>query len=215
MNRRKSAITLLAISSTISVLLCVCRMFWLENIQFSNLLWNLFLAWIPFLIANQMRKQQAPWIHYVLFLIWLPFLPNAPYIVTDLVHLHKRTNLYLYWYDMLLIFAFAWNGLLLGFLSLNRMHLIFLKHLKPAIAWCSMFAVLLLCGYGVYLGRFSRFNTWDILNRPHHLFSEIYSDFRYPLLNIEAFAFALVTALLMLACYLSLVVFKSYNHGNR
>ncbi|HQU99582.1 MAG TPA: DUF1361 domain-containing protein, partial [Bacteroidia bacterium] len=111
--------------------------------------------------------------------------------------------------------GFNFSGLILGFLSLYRIHHILNMYLKQTWAWFSMVMMLFLCGYGVYLGRFSRYNSWDIMCKPHNLFNEIYMDFRYPVHNIEAFAFSATTALLMLACYLSLVVFKTYSHDKQ
>src|SRR5438105_12495306 len=110
--RRNELLKVLVASSTVSVVLCIARMFWMDSLQFGFLLWNLFLAWIPFMIAWQMKLKQPRWMHYMLFLCWLPFLPNAPYIITDLVHLHRWSGNAMYWFDMFLIFSFAWNGLI-------------------------------------------------------------------------------------------------------
>ena len=109
-------------------------------------MWNLFLAWIPFWLAlpidalteptGQPPKSSAllaPLLTLGFF--WLLFFPNAPYLVTDFIHLHpSRTSfgrplpMWLLqfsprqfvplWYDVILVMAFAWNGLLLGFMSL-------------------------------------------------------------------------------------------------
>ncbi len=209
MKRRNELLKVLVASSTVSVLLCIARMFWMDTAQFSNLLWNLFLAWIPFLIAQQMKLKQPKWIHYMLFLFWLPFLPNAPYIVTDLVHLHQRSSLMLYWFDMFLIFSFAWNGLILGFLSLNRIHHVLNYYFSKRTSWSLVFALIYLCGYGVYLGRFDRYNSWDIISNPVELFSSIYCDYRYPMHNLDALGFSVFISTLIMIFYVTLVVFKN------
>lgn len=207
--RRNELLKVLVASSTISVVLCIARMFWMDSYQFGFLLWNLFLAWIPFLIAQQMKLQQRKWIHYTLFLCWLPFLPNAPYIVTDLVHLHHYNGQTLYWFDMFLIFSFAWNGLILGFLSLNRIHSVLNHYFSKPVSWMLVFVLIYLCGYGVYLGRFDRYNSWDIISNPVQLFSSIYYDYRHPMHNLDALGFSLMISTFIMIFYLTLVVFKN------
>ena len=207
--RRNELLQVLVASSTISVVLCIARMFWMDSYQFGFLLWNLFLAWIPFIIAHQMKLQQRKWIHYTLFLCWLPFLPNAPYMVTDLVHLHHYNGKAMYWFDMFLIFSFAWNGLILGFLSLNRIHNLFHYYFSKRVSWLLVFVLINLCGYGIYLGRFDRYNSWDIISNPVGLFSNIYFDFRHPMHNLDALGFSLFISTFIMIFYLTLVVFKN------
>ncbi len=86
---------------------------------FLFLVWNLFLALIPFAISTYLvSKPEISKVRLFLWAtVWLLFLPNAPYIVTDLVHL-KLHNPFWGWFDVLLLVSFAINGLLLYFLSL-------------------------------------------------------------------------------------------------
>jgi uncharacterized membrane protein len=99
-------------------------------------------------------------------LLWLLFFPNAPYILTDLLHLaHPRPDVPL-WFDMLLIIWFAWTGLLLGLVSLFLMHGIVIREFGRVIGWGFVLAVGILSGLGVYIGRFLRWNSWDLLLQP-------------------------------------------------
>ncbi len=87
---------------------------------FMFLVWNLFLAWIPFLITYNLKHIHSLYgklLTLPMLLLWLLFLPNAPYIITDLIHLRVRPPLPL-WYDTTMLFAFAWTGMMLGFFSL-------------------------------------------------------------------------------------------------
>ena len=140
--------------------------------------WNLVLAWVPYLlslVASAMHR--AGYSFKALFPIafaWLLFLPNAPYIVTDLLHLSPKPPIPM-WFDVILIFSAAWTGLLLGFLSLREMHRILESRVTNKIALHStLISLLALTGYGVWLGRFHRWNTWDILTRPGSLVVDIF-----------------------------------------
>lgn len=109
---------------------------------------------------------------YILFGWWLLFLPNSPYIITDLVHLQNE-NSNLLWLDLFLVFVFAINGMVLGILSLLDIYTILTSKFSSIVANCILLKVCLLSGFGVYLGRFLRFNSWDILSKPKLLFLEI------------------------------------------
>lgn len=145
------------------------------------LIWNLILAYIPFCITITIKRVKPKNISFVLFFIlWLLFLPNAPYIITDIFHLKKQTNIPI-WFDLLLILSFALNGLLLFFLTVYDMH----KHLLTRISHKSTsfitLVTLLLSGFGIYLGRFLRWNSWDIISNPKLLLLDITDRFIDPL----------------------------------
>ncbi|HEY4672272.1 MAG TPA: DUF1361 domain-containing protein, partial [Gemmatimonadaceae bacterium] len=81
------------------------------------LAWNLFLAAVPavaaWLFARAMGKNSSTIERIVWFVVWLVFLPNAPYIITDFVHLIPRPEMP-FWYDTALLVSCAGTGLLLG-----------------------------------------------------------------------------------------------------
>ena len=98
-------------------------------------------------------------------MLWLLFLPNAPYIVTDFVHLTARSTVPL-WFDGVELSAFAWTGMLLGFVSLYLVHAVARHRFGGTAGWLGVLAVLGLVSAGVYLGRVKRWNSWDLITQP-------------------------------------------------
>ena len=131
--------------------------------------WNLLLAWIPFVVALHVydgyRRQASRLSLWAGGLLWLVFFPNAPYIVTDFKHLRTWTGAPI-WFDVVLVSAAAWCGLLLGFMSLYLLQAVVRRALGTVNAWVFVFAVLALSSFGIYLGRFLRWNSWDVFTRP-------------------------------------------------
>ncbi|MEL6637686.1 MAG: DUF1361 domain-containing protein [Bacteroidota bacterium] len=139
---------------------------------FLFLVWNLFLAWMPYGLALTAgfwyRRRGWSAFTVVLLLAWLFFFPNAPYILTDLLHLRGRHPVP-HWYDLMLIVSFAWTGLLLGYLSLFEVQGLIQQRWNRVIAWLSSTVAIFLCGLGIYLGRYLRWNSWDILRQPQRI----------------------------------------------
>ncbi|MEO6039820.1 MAG: DUF1361 domain-containing protein [Saprospiraceae bacterium] len=140
------------------------------------LIWNLFLAWIPYLAAlrvDQLQRHAAGWFPQGLgLLVWSAFLPNAPYIVTDFVHFRPLAPIPL-WFDLVLLFASASTGLLLGLLSLRETHGALRRWFSASATWLLIVLAMGLAGFGVWLGRFQRWNSWDLLTRPRALLHDI------------------------------------------
>jgi uncharacterized membrane protein len=136
--------------------------------HYGALIWNLFLAWIPFVLAlvvyDGFRRGASRTLLLAGGALWLLFFPNAPYLLTDFIHLGEGPAPL--WYDALMLSAFAWTGLLLGFASLALVQAIVRRRFGPRAGWLSVLAALGLAGVGVYLGRFVRFNSWDALLHP-------------------------------------------------
>jgi uncharacterized membrane protein len=146
------------------------------------LVWNLFLAWVPFVLALAaygLARHTRGLPVIVLGILWLLFFPNAPYILTDFIHLNESPAVPL-WYDALMIVSFAWTGLVLGFASLYLMQMIWQRAAGRAIAWLGVLAALALASFGVYLGRFVGFNSWDALVRPRGVAHVIRTDLENP-----------------------------------
>jgi uncharacterized membrane protein len=171
-NRYKIAIfTLMATASIVCVMLVAARIQYSDTQRYRGLVWNLTLAWIPFILsylayALSWRKRLLYFVLPVAAFLWLIFFPNAPYILTDLQHLAKETTSAPLWYDVIVMVWFAWTGLLLGIVSLYLMHDIVLRTFGQLLGWAFVFVASGLSSFGVYLGRFVRFNSWDIINDP-------------------------------------------------
>jgi uncharacterized membrane protein len=150
---------------------------WSRGMTYVFLIWNLFLAWIPYLAALRFERAWRRGYSVVWsgcwFCLWLAFLPNAPYIITDLKHLRPLDPIP-YWFDVALLFSAACTGLLLGLLSLYEMHRVFRRWFSVRFTWLLVVAATILSGFGVWLGRFQRWNSWDIVTRPDALFSNIF-----------------------------------------
>ena len=133
-------------------------------------IWNLFLAWIPYLLSTQLKNQGANnWRAWTLTFFWLLFLPNAPYLITDLMHLRQRPPIPI-WYDAILFFLFVATGLILGLLSMRNLHRYWQKCLPQKMIRPLIIAVWALCSFGLYLGRVGRWNSWDLFTNPFSLF---------------------------------------------
>jgi uncharacterized membrane protein len=162
----------LSVSSLAAIGLLAVRLDRVGQPAFGFLLWNLFLAWVPFLLALGMatvhdRGGPRPLL-WVPGAAWLLLLPNAPYILTDFVHLGRADGAPL-WFDAALIAAFAGTGLTLGLASLLIVHQVVEARAGRIAGWAVALGSLVLSAVGVYLGRYPRFNSWDVLTNPDGL----------------------------------------------
>lgn len=169
--------------------LLLCRAKITQSVFYFFLVWNLFLAAIPYILL-QVAKQKIELFEngkarILLFVIWLLFLPNSFYIVTDFVHLQKG-NPDLFWFDLILLFSFASLGFLFGLLAIQEFKNCFLLFHSPKVIQSSILFISLLSGFGIYLGRFLRFNSWHILTNPFQLIIDTFQT----LLSPEALLFS-------------------------
>lgn len=187
---RYQTIGLLFASMLLSLVLLALRIKLNQSFFYLFLVWNLFLAAIPYTITTYMISVPTlpKFIKIGLLLLWLLFLPNAPYIITDLLHLKHGISKML-WLDVLMIASFAINGLILFFLSLKDFEQLldtfFNKNVKHVIIISTCF----LTGFGMYLGRFLRFNSWDLIQTPEALISEMFDIITSPAQHFEAWVF--------------------------
>lgn len=149
--------------------LLIMRMFLTEKMGFFFLLWNLFLAWLPYFFVKLFHQTEVTWQKISMILLSILFLPNAPYIVTDLFHLKKELVAPL-WLDTILILSFALAGLCFFILTIQEL-LSLVRRFRNTqrIHLFSKGMLMVLSAYGVYLGRYLRFNSWDIDSDPYHL----------------------------------------------
>jgi uncharacterized membrane protein len=144
-----------------------------------GLLWNLFLAAVPFFWSIVFRwadRNQRPVWAIVSFALWLLFLPNAPYILTDLIHLRPRPYIPL-WFMLAMLLSCAGTGTLLGYLSLLNVQETIARKFSTRAGWSVAVGSLMLCGFGIYLGRFLRWNSWDALTKPIELARTVVRQF--------------------------------------
>jgi uncharacterized membrane protein len=170
------------------------------SVEFGFLLWNLFLALIPLGAAHKLRSAKGKPALYGWAFIWLLFFPNAPYIITDLVHLRERPDIP-FWVDLLLLLSAAVNGAVWGFLSLLDVEAWLLTRIQRRWVHRVIFIIMLACGFGVYLGRFLRYNSWDILTDPRDLGQDIASHIIHPFRHAEAWALTCVFGIWCLFLY--------------
>ena len=185
-------------------LLVLIRIMHTGTFGFLFIIWNLFLAYVPYAISSWLSAPRTrilhPVIKYAAFIAWLLFLPNTFYILTDLIHLthyqHPRAP---EWFDLALIFSFAWNGLLLGVISLRQMEKYWRPRQNPGGDWRFVYPIMALNALGVYAGRYLRYNSWDILSNPFQLIADIASMIIHPFRNHYAWD--------MILCYTILLIF--------
>ena len=155
---------MLLLSVAFSMSLLLVRFVYSNNtVEYSFYGWNTFLAAIPYLMSTLLIKLKKVNVTAVIFIgFWLLFFPNAPYMITDLFHYEEKFDVP-FWYDLLIVTSAAWNGLILGMASLMNVEIFLARHVKPVWVTSSVFFSLFLCSYGVFIGRFLRFNSWNIL----------------------------------------------------
>ncbi len=200
----------IVLSSLLAVSIYTGRVLLTQNwIVYRNLVWNLFLAWVPYffsiVVAALFQLSPQKWWRLLLpGFLWLAFFPNAPYIVTDFLHLEHRPGIPL-WYDIGLLATFAWTGIFLAIASLRTMQKIVQYYLGTFISWIFALAALSLGGLGIYLGRFSRWNSWDLLLNPEHIMSEVAYRLVNPFNDLRFIGFTMMFTAFLLVCYLMFV----------
>jgi uncharacterized membrane protein len=166
-NDRTAVLAALILATAFCIALVEARAVYI-GWTYDFLVWNLFLAWVPFALAyvvyDRSRDRLAPGT-MLLSALWLLFFPNAPYIVTDLLHLQDN-SLAGHWFDVLIFSACAWTGMLLGLTSLYLMQSVVRRHAGATASWVAVLAAMTFASFGIYLGRFVRWNSWDLFSQP-------------------------------------------------
>ncbi len=166
------------ILSRYAILLVLIRIYLTNSIFYGFMLWNLFLAYMPFFIGKIPITSKK--ILFLAFPVWLLFLPNAPYLVTDIFHL-QQGNLMPMWFDLLLLLSFSINGLLLYFTSLKNFYKKVAFLYNQQIATLLIYSSIILSSFGMYLGRYLRWNSWEIISQPDALFNDVVNRVIHPL----------------------------------
>ncbi len=190
------------ITSILCLLLFLARYAFTGNITYVFLIWNLILAIVPFIISLMiyfvqkfLKKSKA--LKSILAISWFFFLPNTFYIITDFVHFKRRPDISI-WYDLILLSTFSFVGMFLGFASLKIIHDLFLKNLKKINSALIISGILLLSSYGIYLGRFLRWNSWDVIYNPGNLINDLFESLKYPETYIFTILFTVFLGIIIL-----------------
>jgi uncharacterized membrane protein len=205
MKQRFSSIEkMLLLSVAFTMLLLAVRIIKMHELVYGFYIWNTFLAIIPLFFSRRLlRQEKFNKKSIALIAGWLLFLPNAPYIITDLIHFENDVTT-VRWYDILLVMSGTWNGLMLGLISLMQVEKFLSQHIKPGLVKVSVFASVLLCSYGVYLGRFLRFNSWDIFTNPKGLVFELGHQTLHPFHYSKTWVFTLLFSVMLSIIYFTI-----------
>lgn len=166
----------LIISSLIAITMLLLRVKLTHSIYLLFLLWNLFLAAIPYslstIIKTDFRLRRSNLKNLGIIIIWLLFIPNTFYLITDFVHLNP-SNLYRYIFDFALLSSFTIAGFYFGILSINTIYKQIQFFYSNTISRIFLISISYLCAFGIYIGRVLRFNSWDIISNPFSLIKSI------------------------------------------
>ncbi|MFC5701097.1 DUF1361 domain-containing protein [Cohnella faecalis] len=217
-------VTVLLALTAVCFCLVVLRAFRVERDEYGFLLWNLFLAWLPLVvsIAAILYSRLAPKRLLtpglvILGIAWLLLFPNAPYLTTDFIHLLFGGRLFtsfnsiglLFWFDLIVYFLFAWCGLLLGYLSMRHFQAIVQRYSSLAVGWAFVIAASFLGGFGVYLGRVVRLNSWDAVFSPFRLIEGVIEG-----LTPDAAVFTFMFGFFIFGIYVSLYALQRDRSGS-
>ena len=208
--KRSPEFIILALSSLIAFGMYLGRVYFAESRYYLFLSWNLFLAWIPYLIAMwlEIKLERPKWLTAAGLMGWLLFFPNAPYILTDLFHLRPRNGSPL-WLDLIVLLAFAWTGLILGLSSLRKIQLNYFDRLGHIWGRVITLAIIFLTSFGVYLGRYLRWNSWDVVSNPLGLLEDIFVRVIFPHEYLRSTGFTICFGLFLVMAYLMYIVRNS------
>jgi uncharacterized membrane protein len=176
------------------------------RVTYVFLAWNLVLAFVPFLISELMLRinfSKKHLLFWSLITLWLLFFPNSPYIMTDLFHLKPKVGAP-FWYDLMLLLSYSFNGFFLGFLSLMTIEKVATQLYDKTISNALTFVSLIACSVGVFVGRYLRWNSWDVFTKPFSLLQELQDQDFYPIQDSEILRFTLVFSVFLVLNYLIL-----------
>ena len=194
--------TLVSVSVGFTLSLLFVRAIYTDSLTYFFYPWNLFLAIVPVFLSGLLSKQKTLNYKSILLLcLWLLFLPNAPYLVTDIFHFFERPPVPM-WFDLMLVVSGAWNGVLLCMLSLFKVERFLKRVYRHRFINVFMFLLLVPCGYGIYIGRFLRYNSWDVFTDPLGIIKTSTHHLHHPFQSLNVWLFTFV-----FAAFLSIIYF--------
>jgi uncharacterized membrane protein len=192
----------------VSVILLLGRVVFSDSLRYIFLIWNLVLAIVPVLLAwwlvDRLRTQAwLQWQQILISLLFLGFLPNTFYLITDFVHLRQTSEASLY-FDVVMLSSFVLNGVILGFLAIHLIHRQLIKRFGGRSALVVVGLIFLIASFATYLGRFTRFNSWDIAFRPAGLLFDVSDRFVNPSQHTDTYLLTITLFLVLFSAYLAL-----------
>jgi uncharacterized membrane protein len=209
LQKNLSAITWrFAVLSSFCVLLQIGRMYCSETLGYIFLTANLLLAWIPLLIAQTCYKEKSNWKSFMLFGAWIIFFPNSGYIITDLIHLKPRNDIP-FLFDTTMVFTFAFTGFITGLLSALLIYRRMKSVVSPLKCKVLIVAIMFLSGYGIYIGRFLRWNSWDIFLHPLAILSDTFVRVIHPSEHPGTYSVSIFIGMLLTLAFFAIDSFIS------
>ena len=215
-NRHSIAVfVLINTACFVCIVLVIARVAYSDSDRHVGLIWNLFLAWIPFILSyfTHVISWRRNWLYLafpITVFLWLIFYPNAPYMLTDLQDLARSPSGAPLWYDVIIVVWCSWTGMLLGVISLYLMQDLVIRNFGRAVGWIFVFVISGLSSFGIYIGRFVRLNSWDILQNPTETAMEILGVVIDPSMRLAAFT--LLYTVFFLFIFLLLYSFSHMLH---
>ncbi len=214
--RYKGLVISMIVANIVSLVFLAVKVFATKNWDYAFLVWNLVLAWLPFLIVyvlSQRLKHHRwlSWQNLGLSFLWLIFLPNSFYVASDLIHLRLSSQQNVL-FDVVMILSFTINGMIAGMASLYLMHRELYKRYWAVQAHSVMGIIILAASFAVYLGRNLRWNTWDVVVHPAALLFDVSDRFINPTDHPQAFATTLTFFVLIGSFYFIVWQFAAALH---
>ena len=161
--------------SAFSIFLSLVRFMVTGRPLFLFLIRNLFLALVPlffsymlFMSGTGSRRKNS-----VIFFLWIIFFPNSFYLITDIIHFGKGRLSAPLWYDMIMLLSYSLTGLLCGVTSLQMIEEKFSGKFNRRTILLARWGFIYVSCFGIYLGRFLRWNSWDIFVNPFALLRDV------------------------------------------
>ncbi|MCL2280757.1 DUF1361 domain-containing protein [Candidatus Saccharibacteria bacterium] len=178
----KPLIKVFALFCSIYTVICLLTFYLTKHQLHLALVWNLFLAFLPLLFSSfAVRPKQNKWLTVTWMIFWLLFFPNAIYVFTDVIHLGELSFYgerfyevsrvvynrdFTIWLELITVISGVFLALMMGLLSLLNIHKFLARRTSKVKIWSLIIGVSLLSSLAVFIGRFLRFNSWDMVARP-------------------------------------------------
>jgi uncharacterized membrane protein len=208
----------LLLSNLVSVVLFAIRVFGADSFRFGFMFWNLLLGAVPLVLAicllkSLVKRTWRSWQNVGLTILWLGFLPNSFYILTDYIHIHLTGEINIL-FDVVLFFSCIFNAYVFGYWSLYLVHRELLRRLKPQQANLTVVAILFMCSFAIYLGRFQRWNSWDVIAHPFGLLFDISDRLANPVAHPQLITTTLTFFMLLGSIYWVILQFVRVLRGH-